>query len=179
MEFWWAKNAWFTLNLDILREPKLHVFNSLCFKFSSRCFSKAFLSIENHLIEQNWFLWKTNFSVSYNSIRNTTGQNWGKELLAPTHFNISTHFFSKNSLELIHQSLIPWCNTVKRLLDWKTSNFLSSNWILNGQKLRKVHFIKLFCLFWISELSKFSVTVFFRRGQYPLEIFRVQSGFIC
>ena len=50
----------------------------------------------------NWtklfFFWKTNFSVSYNSFRNTTGQNSGKELLAPTHFNISTHFFQKIAL---------------------------------------------------------------------------------
>ena len=55
VEFWWAKNVPFTLTLDKPRKPKLHVLNSLCFKFSSRCFSKAFLSTKNHLIEENFF----------------------------------------------------------------------------------------------------------------------------
>ena len=124
VEFWWAKNARFTLTLYILRKPKLHVFSSLCFKFSSRCLSKAFF------VNRKPYSWrKVAFCrkprLPFPTTHSETRQDkiHERKLLAPTYFDNSTQFSQRNGLEFFHQSLILWCNTFKRLLEWETSKF--------------------------------------------------------
>ena len=109
------------------------------------------------------FCWKPRFAFPATLSETRQDKIREKKLLAPTYFDFSTNFSQKNGLELIHESLIPWCNTLKRLLDWKTSYFVPLCWILDGQELRKVHFIKLCCHFWISEHSKLSGKFFASR----------------
>ena len=85
-------NSWHT------SKPKLHVFNSLCYKTSSRCFSKAFLSIENHLIEENWFFKDNKVFRFLQFIQKPDRTKLGKRANCTNAFQYFNAFFSEKWL---------------------------------------------------------------------------------